>query len=64
MEGCIGDGAAIGIEPGIEPGDVVDEDGGGACVPHGTPSGGSVVLGIADGEMPLGDTVVGTDCGD
>ena len=64
MEGCIGDGAAIGIEPGIVPGDVEDEDGGGACVPQGTPSAGSVVLGIADGEMPLGDTVVGTDCGD
>jgi hypothetical protein len=43
---------------------VVDDDGGGACVPAGTPIGGRIVLGMADGEIPLGDTVVGTDCGD
>jgi hypothetical protein len=46
------------------PGDVVDDDGGGGVVPGGTLIGGSVVLGIAEGEMPLGDTVIGTDCGD
>lgn len=63
--GDIGEGGgASGVEPGIVPGDVVDDDGGGGAVPGGTLIGGSVVLGIADGDMPLGDTVIGTGCGD
>lgn len=65
MVGEIEDGGGpSGTEPGIALGIVVDEDGGGGVVPAGTPIAGSVVLGIDDGEMPLGDTVLGTDCGD
>lgn len=64
VDGEIGDGAAIGIDPGIVPGEVDEDDGGGGWVPGGTWIGGSVVLGIADGDMPLGDTVIGTGCGD
>ena len=55
-------GAAIGVEPGIVPGDIEDDDGGAGGVPGGTLIGGSVVLGIADGEMPLADT--GSEYGD
>lgn len=43
---------------------MVDDDGGGGSLPAGTPIAGSVVLGIADGEIPPGDTVCGTDRGD
>jgi hypothetical protein len=63
VEGWIGDGAAAGIDPGIVPDVVVDDEGSGGWVPYGTLIAGSVVLGIADGEMPLGDTVLGTGCG-
>ncbi|MEX2146005.1 MAG: hypothetical protein WED01_03215 [Candidatus Rokuibacteriota bacterium] len=58
-------GAASGTEPGMVPGVVVDDDAAGGGVPYGTLIGGSVVLGMADGELPSGETgVVGTDCGD
>jgi hypothetical protein len=62
--GDIDDGAPRGIEPGIALGIVVEVEGGGGVVPAGTLIGGSIVLGIDDGEIPLGDTVLGTDCGD
>lgn len=63
MVGEIGDGGgAIGVDPGIVPGDVVDDDGGGGGVPGGTLIAGSVVLGIAEGEMPLAET--GTEYAD
>ena len=54
----------MGTEPGIALGIVVDDDGGGGWLPAGRPIAGNVVLGIDDAEIPLGDTVVGTDCGD
>jgi len=62
--GDIVDGAPSGIELGITLGIVVEVDGGGGVVPAGTLIAGSIVLGIDDGEIPLGDTVVGADCGD
>ena len=64
MIGDVDDGAPRGIELGIALGIVVEVDGGGGVRPAGTLIAGSIVLGIDDGEIPLGDTVLGTDCGD
>jgi hypothetical protein len=56
--------APMGTEPGIALGIVDDDDGGGCCEPAGRLIAGSVVLGSDDGEIPPGDTMLGTDCGD